>query len=198
MFDWILQLDRHIFELINIKLTHPLLDVFFNYITNLHHRTLIVTVLCPLLLAWWVYKQRAKALKVIVHIVVVAGLSDAICYHGIKNFVKRVRPNNNEAIESVLRVGYGPKSPSFPSNHASTSFAIAATASYFYPVAAPYLFLTAVLVGYSRVYVGVHYVSDILGGAVIGILISFLYLKFIKIILATYRKKKVSKTDSLA
>ena len=60
---------------------------------------------------------------------------------------------------------------SFPSNHSSLSFAIATTLSYRYPKPYVYIpaFLWAALVGYGRIYLGVHYPSDVLAGAAIGI-----------------------------
>jgi undecaprenyl-diphosphatase len=59
----------------------------------------------------------------------------------------------------------------FPSGHAATSFAGATVLSRAGPRLAPAFFLLAAAVAWSRVYVGVHYPSDILGGAVLGVLV---------------------------
>lgn len=66
-----------------------------------------------------------------------------------------------------------PHTPSFPSGHATTSFACAATLARFAPRrVAIVLYLLAALIAYSRVYVGVHYPLDVIAGAVLGLLIA--------------------------
>lgn len=61
---------------------------------------------------------------------------------------------------------------SFPSGHAATSFAGAALLSRYLPGRWPVLFVLAVAIGFSRVYVGVHYPSDVVGGAILGMLVA--------------------------
>jgi undecaprenyl-diphosphatase len=57
---------------------------------------------------------------------------------------------------------------SMPSGHAATSFAGAVVLTYLLPRAAPFAFLLALAIGFSRIYVGVHYASDVLAGAALG------------------------------
>jgi undecaprenyl-diphosphatase len=57
---------------------------------------------------------------------------------------------------------------SMPSGHAATSFAGAVVLTYLLPRGAPLFFLLATAVAFSRVYVGVHYASDVLVGALLG------------------------------
>ena len=66
-----------------------------------------------------------------------------------------------------LLVGCG-RSFSFPSGHAVNAFAIAATFSHFYRKAALPMFFCAALIAFSRIYVGVHYPSDVIAGAIWG------------------------------
>jgi len=68
-------------------------------------------------------------------------------------------------------VGYG--SFSFPSNHASNVFALAAYFSYNYRRLALPCFVAAFLVGYSRIYLGAHYPMDVLAGAAWGVFVGF-------------------------
>jgi undecaprenyl-diphosphatase len=62
-----------------------------------------------------------------------------------------------------------PSGSSFPSGHTSTSFACATVLSFFVPRAAPAFYLLALAIGFSRIYVGVHWPLDVVGGAVLGI-----------------------------
>lgn len=95
---------------------------------------------------------------------------------GLKYTVSRERPFvNNTAIYKKTHAG----PYSFPSGHISTAFATATSLTLAYPkwyVAAP-TFARASAVGYSRMHLGVHYPSDVLAGAIIGTLSSFVAFK---------------------
>ncbi len=65
---------------------------------------------------------------------------------------------------------------SFPSGHATLAFAAAYTLAHYDKKRAPYFYVLAVLVAFSRIYLGYHYVSDVLAGAVVGIGVSCLTL----------------------
>lgn len=58
---------------------------------------------------------------------------------------------------------------SFPSGHAALAFAVATAVSFFYPKTSILFFLAALSIGFGRVAAGVHWPSDILGGAIVGI-----------------------------
>jgi undecaprenyl-diphosphatase len=65
-----------------------------------------------------------------------------------------------------------PSDPSFPSGHAATSFACAAVLAWLTPLPAVPLLALAALVAFSRVYDGVHYPLDALGGAALGLAVA--------------------------
>ena len=86
----------------------------------------------------------------------------------IKNLVQRPRPF--DAMSELIILIKRPSGFSFPSGHASTSFACAwALMRIEKKLAAPALILAS-LIAFSRLYVGVHYPTDVIAGAIIGII----------------------------
>jgi undecaprenyl-diphosphatase len=84
----------------------------------------------------------------------------------LKATVERERPYETLAeADPLIRASVG---NSFPSGHAATSFAGAVILGYLFRRALPGLLALAALVAVSRVYVGVHYPLDVLGGAALG------------------------------
>jgi undecaprenyl-diphosphatase len=74
----------------------------------------------------------------------------------------------------VLGLMLPPDQFSFPSGHAMTSFAIAASVSHFYPDLQVCLLFSAVSVAVSRIVLGMHFLTDVVIGALIGAALGFL------------------------
>jgi undecaprenyl-diphosphatase len=73
-----------------------------------------------------------------------------------------------------------PRDGSFPSGHTATSFACATVLASFVPRAAPLFYLLAVAISFSRIYVGAHWVFDVVGGIALGIAIALLLLATVR------------------
>ena len=141
----------------------PLLDKILAFITSLGNAGIIWIMLAVVLLI--LPKTRKAGI-----IVAAALLMDLIlCNLILKNLVARVRPYDvNTAIAILIKK---PLDFSFPSGHTAASFA-AMTALFLAKMKKAWIaaLVLAVLIAFSRLYFYVHYPTDVLGGAVVGIL----------------------------
>lgn len=167
----LVQLDQSLFRLINQSWTHPAFDVFFPVWTDFHKTTAFALFLLPALLAWAYWRLRGLGLLFIAMALTAVGISDGLFGKLMKPAFARPRPPV-AGIETILRAphygGY-----SFPSNHAANMFCLAFFTGVFFPRLRIPLILMAGITAYSRVYCGVHYPSDVLGGALMGSLLGW-------------------------
>lgn len=90
----------------------------------------------------------------------------------LKKVVSRIRPFLSVSNLNIKMIGIDKYS--FPSGHTTAAFTVGVMVSLFYPSSAFVFISLACLVGISRIYLGVHYPSDVLAGVVLGSLSSFL------------------------
>jgi undecaprenyl-diphosphatase len=90
----------------------------------------------------------------------------------LKPVVGRSRPVSIRAYDPPRAVPPVPRSLSFPSGHTAGAFGAALAISRLWPAGRVLWWSIAILMGYSRVYVGHHYPLDVVGGAVVGVLVA--------------------------
>ena len=96
----------------------------------------------------------------------------------VKAGVERPRPSATVPQADPLM---GANGWSFPSGHAATAFAGAVALTYVWRRGAPLFFLLAAAIAFSRVYVGVHYPGDVLGGAVLGTAVGLAWVALLRL-----------------
>jgi undecaprenyl-diphosphatase len=166
----LLKIDWYVFRKINAEWVNSFADWFFPAITDLHRDPRFLA-LAGSLLFYWLIKSPRRASKWIAATILCVGAADLISYQVIKLWVNRPRPEFTKGLEVILRTSRH-SGPSFPSNHAANIFAAATMLSGAIEWMKPLFYLFALAVAYSRVYVGVHFPSDVLAGAALGIFIS--------------------------
>ncbi|TSA23496.1 phosphatase PAP2 family protein [bacterium] len=186
MFHFLIQVDQSVFLFFNNTLSNSIFDKIFPIITE-PKNWLIVTLIAMI---FFIFKEKKKAIGVIALVLVAAVLSDLIAYRIIKPLFGRLRPCHPEYFIQGGRFLVGMKTSfSFPSNHAMNMFTAATVLSYFYQKYSGYFLGFAALIGFSRIYVGVHYPLDIIGGAVFGIILgSGVYRGYVGIKVCIKRK----------
>jgi undecaprenyl-diphosphatase len=169
MLDALLGWDERIFRLLNGNWLNPILDRLFPFATDAGNFILPFVVAAIVI----VLVGRVRGLRFLVLAVVSVVAADAIGTHILKYSFLRPRPCI--ALADVRLLVGCTKLPSFPSNHAVNASVLATLISLYMPrlwLAATAL---AILVGYSRIYVGVHYPLDVLAGSVLGIIVALAF-----------------------
>ncbi len=156
-------MDTSLFFLINQGMHNPFFDFIMPFITK---RADIFFVLIAII----AYLKDRKKSPLVITLCLIAFVIGDGGSHSLKHIFERPRPCRS--LENVRLLVGCTGSFSMPSNHAVNAFAIAATFSHFFRKAALPMFLFAALVGFSRIYVGVHYPSDVIAGAVVGAIIA--------------------------
>ena len=165
MTELLYSIDVAVFFFINHSLANPVFDVVMPLLTDLNK---VRWGQALYLLGWmWLIvkggrRGRIAALLLVVGIIVSDQLSSAV----LKPLVGRIRPCATlEGVRLLVDCGSG---LSFPSSHAVNNFCTATILAAFYKKQRLLWLGIASLVAFTRPYVGVHYPSDILGGALIG------------------------------
>lgn len=189
------QFDRTVFAWINIDWSNPIFNVIMPWITHIGDAATVWLwiVFIGLLMSWQLAHsietdqctgQQRTIMKAVVlfclYMALIYGVN-AGAYSGLKHLFHRYRPFTQQTV--ILRVSPTTASVlgndrSFPSGHAANSFMVAALLAERLRRKRYYLYGVAALVAFSRIYLGVHYPSDVLVGGCLGLYITWLMLFF--------------------
>lgn len=167
MLEALKSLDTQAFLLLN-GIHHPVMDSFMSLMTNK-----FTWIPLYLFFIYFIFKQEGKSgWKILVAILMCILISDQVCSGLLKPWVARLRPCHEPSLGNVIHlVGGCGGQYGFCSSHAANSFTLAV---FFYLIYGKsqnwvkFLLPWAIIVSYSRIYVGVHYPGDVICGALIG------------------------------
>lgn len=194
MFERLHYWDIYFFYKINSVWTNSFLDHVFPWwrdATTWYPLYLFLLIFIFLNFGW-------KAWKWVLFVVLNVTITDQLASHVIKYWVPRLRPCQDPSMHDIVRlvVNHCSGGNSFPSSHATNHFGAAV---FFFCTLKPYIknyaylfFFWAATICYGQMYVGVHYPTDIIGGAIIGSMVgyilAFIFNKAVKLpaLRATY------------
>lgn len=181
MIENIIQKDKELLIYLN-SLGSENWDGFWLAITNQFHWTPLFVFLLYLIFR---YLGLKKGLFTVLFLALLVTFSDQIT-NVIRGVFERLRPNNDPAIRDSLRTLIRPQSFSFASGHATTSTVVTVFLIMLLRKHTKYikfLIMFPLIFAYSRLYLGVHFPIDILGGFINGVTIGYLSFKLHKFLI---------------
>ncbi len=185
MFDYFIAVDIAFLKFLNITVANPVFDAVMPVITTMDFWRYPILVS---LLGMVVFGGRYGLLTVVIAIVMLT-ITDQLTSSLLKEVIGRLRPCHElPELRVITGCGY---TKSFPSAHAVNTMAAAIFFGLRYRKILWYLVALSVLVSYTRIYLGIHYPSDIAAGWLLGGAIALCILAIWKLV-----QKKWPKVDS--
>ena len=167
--EFLYSIDLTVFYFFNHTISTGFLDKLFSIITDVNKWYIAYIILIGI--AFFKGGRRGKI--AVLGLILLIVVTDQTGYRILNEFFERVRPCNTltDAITPVGCAG----GFSFPSNHALNNFAAAVFLLRLFPAYKWIFLIVATLISISRIYLGVHYPSDVIGGALIGVAFGYLF-----------------------
>ncbi|PKQ63146.1 hypothetical protein BZG02_10310 [Labilibaculum filiforme] len=199
MLDWLLNLDRELLLLLNGQQNY-FWDYLMRLISEKEMWYVFYIVLASCIVNIFGWKKGGIILLSLIFVVVV---SDQIASGIFKPIFKRFRPSRDPEFSHLVNLvqGYTGGKYGFVSSHAANAFGLAVLVSLIVKdrLTTYFLVFWAVIISYSRIYLGVHYPGDIIGGALIGIVMAYLgYFLLKRYFQTSLIKKPVEETYPIA
>lgn len=171
MISWLESIDTTFFHFFNGNLSNPIFDFIMPIITNQNYWVIPILILVFGL----IYKGGSRGRITAALLIIALVTTDAIAAQFIKPIVGRLRPSH-AIIESINLLVHKGGKYSFVSNHAANMFCAATIFTYFYSKWRYVFYISATLVAFSRIYVGVHYPGDVIFGGLFGFGMGWLFI----------------------
>jgi undecaprenyl-diphosphatase len=163
------QIDLNLLYFFNVTLSNPIFDTVMAFLTNSRYWLPVYLTFFGFLI--WRYKWRG--VRIVAALCIIVGLANIITNVAAKELIARPRPCAEGLISWIrlpdgMRHGYG-----LPSSHAVNNFAGAAFLALLYRSRRSFFVVMtiAAIVSFTRIYLGLHYPSDVIAGAVLGLAI---------------------------
>ena len=161
----------------------PLLDQVIPWLTHLGS---VVAVLLFIVSGGILAKSR----KLFYRLLLLYGIQSAILY-GLKYLVGRQRPIFLLEIPSRISAGPGEiLDPSFPSGHTLYAFMMATLLAHWFPRHKFVFFIIACFIGWTRIYLGLHYPTDVIAGGILGYGLTRIVLRHLNLSLDNKQEDK--------
>lgn len=171
MLEIINKLDINILHFIRNNFSNVFMDKLMILVTSLGDKGLIWIAIALILLA--IKKYRKVGVILLIALLITSLFGEGI----VKNIIQRPRAFITYPDISILI--NPPTSFSFPSGHTASSFAAAVVLGYYFKNWRFLFYFFATLIAFSRLYLFVHYPSDIIVGIILGLTCGLLTIKFI-------------------
>ena len=160
------QLDKGLFTLLN-GAGSPYLDPVMSMLSA----RFVWIPLYALIIVWLIRRYGGQTWLPLAYVVIVVVTSDQMTSGWMKPFFERLRPCHDPSVPVSLLASRCGGLYGFASAHAANAMGLAASVMILCGIHGTTLLLMiwAILVGYSRVYLGVHYPGDVLAGMVVGV-----------------------------